>query len=430
MQLNLDDWHKLPAQQEIYEDDITDTLMMSAGLGSGKSYVAVRKALKLSAINRNSEGGFLVPAYSDFRRDIQPLFKKILSEELGLQEGRMWGFHNTYKEYRFCWSKAPLYIFTAEKPIAGPNLSYCIINEFSLMEYERVNEMLRRVRAKNAKQSQRLMVGTPEDIYAWLPDFIDMMEKINKTTPNKFRKIHADTRENIFVDPNYRSHLEATLDAQSLQVYAQGHIVKIGGNYFYYSFNRSRHVSEASAFIPDMVIHCGMDFNVDKFCVNFSHKIGNKQYFFDELTLREGKSTYDMATAIKQRYPDHWQHRMIITCDASGNQRRTSALATVMTDVAILKHEGLNVRFKTANPRLRERQMLINGMFEHDRILISPNCKETIRDLSRVMQKSDYTKDPGSKNELGHMSDGLDYVLDFEHKADFRGHHSISSIER
>jgi hypothetical protein len=396
----------LPSQKPVFEDETSRVITHSAGLGSGKSYNLVMKLLKLSGINKNISGGLLCPAYSDFTRDMRPTIEEICDKNR-----IKFRFNKNEKSYFFPWSKAPMYVFTAEKPIAGPNLGWGGVNEFSLIEYDRIKEFMRRIRVP-CKCLQVNMVGTPEDRHGWLEDFV---EKYSRRSD--FKLYFGDTSENYHVDKDYVSDLETQLDEQALKVFKSGQIVKLGGLYFYYSFDRTKNISEAAEFMPEQTVYCGMDFNVGKMAASFSHKIGDSQYVFDEMFLRGDSNTHTMAKAIIEKFPDHFRNKLIITCDASGNARKSAAAEKTLSDVAVLRSYGLNVRFKTVNVRLRKRQIHMNGMLFHGRIVINPKCKTLIKDMEKVQQLDDWTKDPGKEDLFGHMSDGLDYVIDYEHKS-------------
>lgn len=416
MEINLDAWEKLPTQKELYDTDHIDTLMMSSGLGAGKTHVLCRKMLKLSALNQGYPGGFLCPSYKDFKRDVKPEFEDILEYKLNLKKNKHWWFHGSDFEYRFIWNKKPLYIFSGEKPIAGPNLAYCGINEFSLIQFERIKEMLRRVRVKGAPFKQRCLVGTPEDIYCWLEDFIELQEAELEKNPNAFKLLQADTRENTFIDDAYRAHLESMLDSQSIKVFASGEIVNLSGKNYYYAFDKDVNIAPVE-YDHNEVIYVGMDFNVGNMAASFSHKrIHNNKYrqeFFDELVLRGNSDTDQLAQAIVTRYNPKM---CLINCDASGKSRKTSG----KTDVEILKKyfPSENIRYKNANPRHRYRQLLINGMLDKGEIIIDPRCKELNKDMRKVQQKViDFSKEK-KDDKLTHLSDGLDYVIDWEYKMD------------
>lgn len=432
----------LPAQGKMFSDDDTGTMIYSGGLGSGKTYCLVMKALKLSCINKGFAGGFLCPSYADFKKDVYPTFVEILE-----RHRVKYRYHQSDKTFHFPWSKAPLYVFTAEKPIAGPNLAYCLINEYSLINYTRVNEMLRRVRVKRAPNKQRCLAGTPEDVHGWLEEFIDAQKE-----KGDFKIIFADTNENVHIDDDYRAYLESILDEQSLKVFAGGQIERIGGEYFYYSFSKEKTEDVSCVRRPNELIHVGVDFNVGRMTASFSHKVWEnqrwEQHFFDCILLQyESSNTYDLAEKIIKKYcsnelllnkalkgtkpyfRDNWldipletrqqslQH-MLVTCDASGKNRSTSSPKDIMTDVAILRSYGLNVRFKRANTRLRKRQTLVNGLLFHGRIKANPTtCKGLLNDWKNVKQKAEnYEKVKDKDNKLTHFSDGADYVIDFEYK--------------
>jgi hypothetical protein len=146
-----------PSQKEVFEDDSTKFLLHSAGLSAGKTYNMCMKVLKMSYLNRQGSCGILVPAYSDFSRDVYPTMMKISdNNNLGLQ------FNRQEKTFRTRWTGYPIYVFTAEKPISGPNLVGGVVNEFSLVPYERIKEFLRRMRVQ-CKHPQMVLTGTPED---------------------------------------------------------------------------------------------------------------------------------------------------------------------------------------------------------------------------------------------------------------------------
>jgi len=361
--------------------------------------------LKLSALNSNSAGGILTPSHADFKRDLLPLVDQILDENR-----IRYRYHKTNKTFHFPWSKYPVYCFSAERPIAGPNLGYCLINEFSLIAKDRLSEMLRRVRVKSAKFPQKILVGTPEDVNGFVEEFVESQEKLG---PDKFKIHYTSTDENVHVSESYAESLSALLDESQLEIFRFGKFGRLGTDYFYYSFDRDKNVSENAVYDKDLIIHCSLDFNVGRVSAAFSHTIGDKQYFFDELVLRGDSSTYTMATALKELYP---QDMILITCDASGAARKTVGVANLMSDVTILKSEGFNVRYRTQNPRLRKRQLLMNGMMFHGRIVINPKCKLLIRDFKSGKQKADFTKDEGKDGSFSHLSDGADYICDFEHQ--------------
>ena len=411
LKIDLENWDQLPTQKSFYSDVHSKILLFSAGLGSGKTHVLCRKMLKLSALNTNMPGGLLVPAHTDFVKDVKPEMEIILQDHMGLEKNVHWWFHETRKEYTFIWNRKPLYIFTGEKPIAGPNLAYCGVNEFSLIKWERVNEMLRRVRLKQANYPQKNLAGTPEDVFGWLEEFVERQEQINEDNPDSFRIMYADTSENYYIADDYRQDLEGLLDDQQLKVFASGQIVQIGSDYFYYAFDMANNVSTEIKEDPDLPVYVAMDFNVGYMCASFSHKYGQEQHYFDELLLTGDSDTYKMADAVLERFG---AERVMIRCDASGKNRKT----TGKPDVKVLQEKfgKERVRHTVSNPRLRDRQLFINGRLHKGLMKFNPRCKKSILDLRKVKQnKVDFSKVKDKEGKFTHFSDGIDYLEWMEH---------------
>lgn len=406
------DFDPLPAQGEVFYDDVTENIMHAGGLGSGKTYNLCQKLLKLSKINKGLDGGILTPDFPAFKKDIIPTFEQIF-EKNRLKKGRHWSYHQTDKYYSFSWTKGRLYVFSAEKEIAGPNLAYCGLNEFSLCPWARVNEMIRRVRLK-APCKQRIFAGTPEDKYGWLQEYVDMMNKRIevKKDPNIFKIVHGDTDENHHIDDDYGETLTYLLDEQALKIFKAGQIVKISSNLFYYAYTRDKNVSEKVVRIQSQTIYANMDFNVGRMTTTFCHKNGQYDDFFDEFELLGNSDTPQAAQEIIKRYG---LHNIIITIDASGKNRKTSG----QSDLQLLMQAGFKqeqIRFKSANPRFRQRQLLVNGRLDKGLIRINPKCKVLIKDLGYVEQnKLTFEKIKDKEGKLTHASDTLDYYEDYEY---------------
>lgn len=398
----------LPAQKEFHNDSAFKILGFLGGLGSGKSFALMMKLLKLSWQNKNFSGGLLSPSVEDFKRDMLPMFEECFASH-GLQN--LAYYHKQDKCFYFPWTSGKLYVFSGEKAIAGPNLAYCGINEPSLIKYERINEMMRRVRVKNAPVKQRCMAGTPEDIHGWLQDFIE-----EQTNLGNLRLIQAKTGENKFLDPEYVQHLKDTLDPAQFRLFAEGELIRIGSNLFYYSWTKENETD--IELDPDMPLLINVDFNVGRMTATVAQKYmdGHKKIivFCDELVLTDYNSdTYALVNAIKQKYDYLWKNRYLITCDFAGKARKT----TGPSDVEVLKKAfgDDSVRYNiTGNIRLRQRQILMNGLLHHHQILVNPKKCPTLRkDFLRVQQELDYTKKKVNE-QLTHASDTADYLCDFE----------------
>ena len=237
-----------------------------------------------------------------------------------------------------------------------------------------------------------------------------MMNEQEQKDPGKFKIVFGDTSENKHIDQTYAATLEYMLDKKALQVFKEGRIIKISGDLFYYSFDRSRHVRQITDIPKGKTIYANLDFNVGRMTCTFAQMIGKTPYFFDEFELLGNSDTQQAAHEILKRYGKN----VMITIDASGKNRKTSGAS----DYQILMQAGFDksqIRFKSVNPRFRERQLLVNGKFDKDEIIISPKCKVLIKDLEQVEQnKLTFEKIKDKDGKLTHASDTLDYFIDYE----------------
>jgi len=401
-------------QKEFHKDISTPFLMFNGGLGSGKTYGLCMKLIKLSALNKDIAGGCLSPSFPMYKKDILPTFEEIL-DGAGLMDHTK--IHRTDHYIIFPWTKAPLYFFTGEKAIKGPNLGYGGINEHSSIPFERVQQFIQRIRVKDAPYRQLCFAGTPEDEYAWLDDFVEAHEQTGK-----LRIINGKTTDNQHLAPEYIEHLRATLDPMAFRLFAEGEMLKLTGNHFYYSYSTKNHSNQE--FDKRYPFYVNIDFNVGNMHASICQQYYNEQnekvsIFVDEIVLKHsGADTYAMIDAIKGRFFGLTQN-MLITCDASGRNRKT----TGVSDIVALKDAFGDdaVRYRSAgNPRMRKKQLLINGLLSNGLVLVNPKkCPTLNKDLNKVLQKEDFTKDDKNK-DLTHSSDGFDYYCDFEYKINDR----------
>lgn len=394
---------KLPAQKVVFDDDITRIIMFSGGFGSGKTYLLCMKMIKLSYQNKEFSGGVMAPSYPDIKRDIVPTFIDILTKNKVKYK-----YHSTDKWFHFPWmnKNSKLYLFSAEKPLVGPNLAYAGMNEMSLIPKERFYETLFRVRVKRAKAPQIILVGTPEDRFSFLEEFVEQQENENEKEVGRFKIVYGNTKENIHLDQNYQKLLESSLDSQALKVFMEGQIVRLGGNYFYYAFSIGKNIDDSVKFIPGNRVSISMDFNIGRMTSTFWHIVGQNAYAFDELLLLGNSDTRQMCEAIKIRFGID----VDLYLDASAKNRSTKGTS----DLQIIQSFGFkNIFFKASNPTFRDRQLIVNGKLDRGEVKINPICKSLIKDLKSVRQvKSDYSKEKTDQT-LTHSSDGMDYLLDY-----------------
>lgn len=393
-------------QLEFHSDLTTKLLHLSTGFGGGKSYALVMKLLQLSAVNKYCDGGLVCPTYGDFKKDMLPIFEDIL-------DGNRvkWNYHKSDHYFSFPWTKRKLWVASGENKLRGPNWGYAGANEVTLMPIVRYKEIMGRVRDKRTTIPQIVTVGTPEGTDSDYYEFF--IEKPPVDPRLSTRIIYGDTRDNAEnLDPGYIAMLEASYDRVMIDAYLRGLWVNMKGNRFYYAFNKEVNEDRSIVYVPELEVHCFLDFNVQYMTATLWQKErlpfgGERIRGFDEIVIENNADTYKMIESLQVR--GYLPRNTTIYPDPAGRARKTSGKA----DHQILKDAGYTVVAKSAAPRMRERQLNVNNLLDKGYIIFNPDRMPFLRrDLQAVEQNPD-TLDKNKKNEkLTHASDGLDYGCD------------------
>lgn len=403
--------------QILFHNDTTSKyLTLTGGFGSGKSYALTMKAFQLSQLNRGLDGGCVVPSIAEYKKDLLPIFEAVLD-----QNRIKYKYHKTDKWFKFPWSSGKLYIATAERPIRGPNWSYCVINEVSLISHASYKEAIGRVRIKNARCPQIASGGTPEGIGHWLYETF-----VEKPGPNS-KIIYGDTRDNqANLSSDYIQSLMDSYDSVMLDAYLRGMFINMSSNRFYYSYDPKLHLSTDIKRIDGASISVSMDFNVDPMAATLWNVVpmldiyGSSLYTLDGMPMKKaiafdqieiyGGDTNRMCDALYARNctPDN----TIIYPDPAGNQRSTKGLP----DIQILKNRGFHqIKVKSVAPQFRKRQLAVNNLFDKNLIQINPiTCPGLKKDCEAVTQDMATYGKMKDNPKLTHFSDGMDYFLDIE----------------
>lgn len=388
-------------QTEFLKDIRSHILMLSGGMGSGKSFVLVSKILHLSYLNRMVPGGLVCPDFSDFKRDMLPMIEQVLDERK-----IKYYYHANDHYFKFPWQNtwAKLYVVTAEKKIRGPNWGYAGINEVTLIKPERFQDVVSRVRIKTTPLQQIACVGTPEGI---MNPYYDIFVT---SPPAGFRMIKGSTYDNADnLGEAYIAAMESNFDATSRKAYMHGEWVNMRGDQFYYNYQPEKHDDFDLVGPEHGYVLCSMDFNVDPLTATMWHKNGDSIGAFDQIELagEEGFDTHKMVRAMMIR--GYTPENTIVYPDPAGRARSTKG----KPDVQILEEAGYQVAVRTVAPSFRARQLNANNLFEKGRIKLHPvKASGLKRDLLGVEQDKVTLEKKKNNPKLTHFSDGMDYMLD------------------
>ena len=132
-------------------------------------------------------------------------------------------------------------------------------------------------------------------------------------------------------------------------------------------------------------------------------------FVIDEIQIWSS-NTNEMVEEIKRRY----EKRVIVYPDPSARQRKTSAGG--MTDLAILKNAGLDVRCRNSAPFVRDRINSVNAKLKNAKgihsLFIVNSCKNVIKSIERQIYKEG-THVTDKDSGYDHFNDALGYMIEY-----------------
>ena len=170
VELELASW-----QQEVMEDYVSDITCVTAGYGSGKTFLTVLWCLDRLAYNPECDGIYLEPQYALVKRVAIPAFQEVLSL-LGYKNRVHYTIYKSADNMRveFCTGQT-IFFVTGEKPdsiIGMTTIAFAVEDEAAISCVEAHNNIRSRTRYKKAVKCQVLLVTTPEG-YGWVSDEFD-----------------------------------------------------------------------------------------------------------------------------------------------------------------------------------------------------------------------------------------------------------------
>ena len=145
----------------------------------------------------------------------------------------------------------------------------------------------------------------------------------------------------------------------------------------------------------------------------------DKITIIDEIQIWSS-NTNEMIDEIKNRYPNK---KIIIYPDPSSKARKTSAGG--MTDLALLKNAGFEVRVRNKAPLVRDRINAVNSKFKNAKgvnsLFVLKSCKNVIKSIERQIYKEG-TNVPDKDSGFDHFNDALGYMVEYNFpvKRDFK----------
>ena len=359
------------------------------GYGSGKTYIGALRCLYLSYLNAPYPGMYVSPTWGLATKTIILTLKEIMGRaELDYTFNQHRGefiIHN--------WGGC-IWIGSGDRPASlyGVNLAFAGIDEPFIQRKEVFDQMVARVRIRDADHREIFLTGTPEQLgWGW---------KLTNRTDLDMGVVYGSTLNNSYLPQQYKDNLLAAYSKEQIDAYVYGKFVNLTSGRVYREFDRVKHVSTREKM--NLPIGIAMDFNVDAMTSIIFYKGADWIHVFDEIRLKNS-NTFEMCEILNDKYPD-----AIVYPDASGSARRSSA---TQSDHDIIKKAGYKIRSPRKNPPVRDRVNAVNRLIR-DGNFSCENCVNLIMDFEQNIWKSgdiDKTSDP----EQSHASDAIGYAINF-----------------
>ena len=393
----------LHPQQQLFFDNKTEIVGLSAGYGAGKTRSLCAMALKLAAQNIGYIGAILEPT--------GPLIRDIWQTDFDQ-------FLEHYEiPYSFRASPLPEYVihlkegdckllcrsFENWSRIIGLNLAFCLADEIDVVSpticEKAFPKILGRLRAGNVRQF--CAASTPEG-FRWLYQTFGTDDAKERTDR---QLIKMRTQDNPHLPSDFIERMKANYDPSMLAAYLNGEFVNLTTGMVYSRFSREQNVTNVMPEIGLEPLRIGIDFNIQNTNAVIGIVQNQKLLIFDEISGVH--DTDSLAQTIVSRYP---MNKIYIYPDASGGNRSTNAS---QTDIEILAGYGFSNQSPRSNPPVRDRvasvqALLCNGKGE-SRLQIHASCRKLIESME--LQSYNEKGEPDKESGYDHMADALGYLI-------------------
>ncbi len=222
-----------------------------------------------------------------------------------------------------------------------------------------------------------------------------------------YQFVKAPSTSNPELAESYIQSLRDTYSGALVNAYLEGDWVNMTSGTVYNCYDRKLHDSQEEI-RPGEPLYIGCDFNVCNQAATVWVKRNGGAQWHAVAELTGMYDTPEMVQIITEKYRGH---KITMYPDASGGARH-SANASV-SDIALLKQAGFNIRAHSKNPDVRNRIAATNKAFGDGRLFINTNRCPTV---SNCLEQQAYDKngEPDKKSGLDHQNDATTYPIAYE----------------
>ena len=382
-------------QKNVIKDDSRFRVLIT-GRRFGKTFVAINEIAKFASIP-NKKIWYVAPSY----RQAKAICWGVLKEKMIYHKWVKSINHSDLTLTLKNNSQITLRGSDNESSLRGVGLNFLILDEFQDINKTAWYEVLRPTLSDT--EGHALFCGTPRGFGNWSYDLYKMGEN-NKD----WKRFQYTTLEGEQVSEDEIEQAKQDLDLRTFQQEYEATFVNYSGM-IYYNFSRDKNIIEKYNKNTG-VLHIGLDFNVDPMSAVVCIIENDRIFVVDEIQIYSS-NTNEMCDEIKTRYKNK---QIVVYPDPSARQRKTSAGG--LTDLAILKNNGFDVRCRSTAPLVRDRINAVNSKLKNvngkNSLFIVKFCKNAIKSIERQIYKEG-THIPDKDSGYDHMNDALGYLVEY-----------------
>ena len=386
----------LTAPQKKVIKDHSRFRVLITGRRFGKTYLAINELAKFAS-QPNKKVWYVAPSYRQAKAICWSVLKEKMIQHKWVKSINHSDLTITLKNN----SQITLRGSDNENSLRGVGLHGLVMDEFADISKETWYEVLRPTLSDT--KGHALFCGSPRGFGNWSYELFKMGE-----TNKDWKSFQYTTLEGEQVSEDEIEQAKQDLDLRTFQQEYEATFVNYSGM-IYYNFSRDKNIVEKYTKNAG-ALHIGLDFNVDPMSAVVCVIENDRIFMIDEVQIYSS-NTNEMCDEIRTRYKNK---QIVVYPDPSARQRKTSAGG--LTDLAILKNNGFDVRCKSTAPLVRDRINAVNAKLKNvngkNSLFIVQSCKNAIKSIERQIYKEG-THIPDKDSGYDHMNDALGYLVEY-----------------
>jgi len=382
-------------QKKVIKDDSRFRVLIT-GRRFGKTYLAINELAKFAS-QPNKKVWYVAPSYRQAKAICWGVLKEKMLQHKWVKSINHSDLTITLKNN----SQITLRGSDNENSLRGVGLHGLVMDEFADISKETWYEVLRPTLSDT--KGHALFCGSPRGFGNWSYELFKQGE-INKD----WKSFQYTTLEGEQVSQDEIEQAKQDLDLRTFQQEYEATFVNYSGM-IYYNFSRDKNIVEKCN-KNSGILHIGLDFNVDPMSAVVCVIENDRIFVVDEIQIYSS-NTNEMCDEIRTRYKSK---QIVVYPDPSARQRKTSAGG--ITDLAILKNFGFDVKCKNTAPLVRDRINAVNSKLKNvngkNNLFIVKSCKNAIKSIERQIYKEG-THIPDKDSGYDHMNDALGYLVEY-----------------